>query len=63
MKDIPILQLKSNGSSDFKLGAFLSSGSHNSVTFCSIFKNKVSKFKLKLFYQIKHNFLYIWLQS
>ena len=31
-----------------RLGAFLSSSSHNSVNFCSIFKNKASKSKLKL---------------
>ena len=30
------------------LGAFLSSSSYNTVTFCSISKNKVSKPKLKI---------------
>ena len=31
-----------------RLSAFLSSSSHNSVTFCSILKNKVSKSNLRL---------------
>ena len=32
-----------------RLGTFWSSSSHNTVNFCSIFKNKVSKSKLKPF--------------
>ena len=31
------------------LGALWSSSSHNTANFCFILKNKVSKFKLKLF--------------
>ena len=46
-----------------RLGAFLSSSSQNSVNFCSIFKNKVSKSKLKILLKDKdtehHLFIYL----
>ena len=49
MKDIPMPRLKLNKSSGFKVECILSSSSQNSVNFCSIFKDNVSKSKLKFF--------------
>ena len=37
-----------NGSSGFKVGCILSSSSHNSVNFCLISKNNVSKLEILL---------------
>ena len=41
---------------------FFHASSHNPVNVCLIFKNKVSKSKLKVFYQTKQN-LFIYLVS
>ena len=45
------------------LGAFWYSSSHNTVNVCSIFKNKVSKSKLKLFLSNRKGNLFIYLVS